>query len=209
MSEKTLIDLIEEILSGAYLYKKTDDTSHLVNIEESAMKLGERLGCSPVAAMCLAFILSEVSYGRLPTRTDIIQFLPVKIHLNERLNCLWELIELNLVLVFKPVRKPFRCFYMDQSIAEAIANNRVPNNKSENLFPENKSKIKLKPKPQSLDYEIHLSDQLVGIALLSAKEEYYDVYWRGKHVFTGDSIDDIKDWLNHEYVKGRLSSTQD
>lgn len=209
MKEKTIIQLIEEIVKFRQLYDETQDESHVLMMNDRASILSERLGCGNVAAICLAFILTEVAWGRMPTRADIMKLLPPRTTLVERLECLWELLDKKIVLTYKPARNPIRHFYIDQEIAEILVANRVPSAKHHALFPiEEYRKVTINASTGKNDYEILLEGMVIGFILMSATNQMYEVYWQGLLVHAAEELAGIVEWLNEAYDRGTLRSTQ-
>lgn len=209
MSEKTLIQLIDEIVHFGHHFEETHDKSHILMINDRASILGDRLGCSTPAAMCFAFILSEAAWGRLPARSDIMKFLPENTTMADRLECLWELLDKKLVQIYKPARSPIRQFYIDQEVAEKIVANRVPCTNNSLLFPAaNARKVCINASCSGKDYEILLEGSVVGFILMSAINETYEVYWKGLLVHAAEDLSSIVEWLNEAYDNGTLKSSQ-
>lgn len=209
MKNKTLIQLIDEICMEGHKYLESHDESHIFIMNDCASTLAERLGCSRVAAICFAFIMTEAAWGRMPTRNDIMKFLPVNTSTVERLECIWELRDKKFVLMYKPARNPIRHFYVDQEIAEKVVANRVPTTSQQSLFPiEEYRKVRLNASSGKNDYEILLEGKKIGFILMSASHETYEVYWQGLLVYEAEDLSSIVEWLNEAYENGTLKSTQ-
>jgi len=210
MKDKTLIELIEEICSFGNNYLDSNDESNILMQNDRASVLCERIGCSNVAAICFAFILVEAAWGRMPTRSDVMRFLPPKTSVTERLQCLWELLDKKLILMYKPARNPIRHFYIDQETAEKIVANRVPSAKHHALFPiEEYRKVTINASSGINDYEILVEGKVIGFILISASNSTYEVYWQGLLVHAAEELSIIVEWLNEAYSNGELKSTQD
>lgn len=209
MEDKTLIELIEEICSFGNNYLESDDESNILMLNDRASILAERMGCSNVAAICFAYILTEAAWGRMPTRSEIMKFLPPTTSIVERLECIWELLDKKLVMMYKPARNPIRQFYIDQDIAEKVVANRVPSTAKQSLFPiEEYRKVRINATSGKNDYEILLDGKVVGFILMSAENSSYEVYWLGLLVHSSEELSGIVEWLNEAYDNGTLKSSQ-
>lgn len=207
MKEKTLIEEIEEIVKFGHLYHESQDESHVLMMHDRASILSERMGCNSVAGICFAFILVEAAWGRMPTRNDVMRFLPPKTSVNERLKCLWELLDKKLILMYKPARNPIRHFYIDQEVAEKIVANRVPSVRNISLFPiEEYRKVRINATSGINDYEILVEGKVIGFILMSANNNTYEVYWQGLLVHAAEELSSIVEWLNEAYQSGVLKS---
>lgn len=210
MREKTLIELIEEIVKFGHLYHESQDESHVLMMHDRASILSERMGCNTVAAICFAFILVEAAWGRMPTRSDVMRFLPPKTSVTERLKCLWELLDKKLIQMYRPARNPVRHFFIDQEVAEKVVANRVPTTTHQSLFPiEEYRQVRINATSGQNDYEILVEGKVIGFILLSADNCTYEVYWLGQLVHQGIELSEIVEWLNEAYSNGELKSTQD
>lgn len=202
MREKTLIELIEDVVKFRQEYDDTQDESNILMLNDRAAILAERMDCSNMAAVCFAFILNEASWGRMPTRNDIMKFLPPRTQIVERLECIWELLDRKLIQIYKPARNPIRHFYIDQEIAEKIVANRIPVIKSVSLFhDEEDRKVRISATNDS-DFEIMLDGKVAGYILTSAHGNIYEVYWHGVLVYQGEELSGIVEWLNDAYENG-------
>jgi hypothetical protein len=167
------------------------------------------MGCSNVAAICFAFILFEAAWGRMPTRSDIMKFLPPSTSIVERLEGVWELLNKKLILVYKPMKNPIRHFYIDQDVAEKVVANRVPTTTHQSLFPiEEYRQVRINATSGQNDYEILLDGKVVGFIMMSADNCTYEVYWLGLLVHSSDEFSGIVEWLNEAYDNGTLKPSQ-
>jgi len=209
MKDKTLVELIEDILEASSQYEDTLDEAHILILNDRASVLSERMGCSNVAAICFAFILFEAAWGRMPTRSDIMKFLPPSTSIVERLEGVWELLNKKLILVYKPMKNPRRHFYIDQDVAEKVVANRVPTTTHQSLFPiEEYRQVRINATSGQNDYEILLDGKVVGFIMMSADNCTYEVYWLGLLVHSSDEFSGIVEWLNEAYDNGTLKPSQ-
>ena len=208
MKEKKLLESIEEIVAICEQYQLTGDEINIVNLQKSASALSDKLRCSITAAICFAFIFNEAAWGRMPSRSDIMKWLPRETSLEDRLRCVWELIDMDLVCIYRPHRNPIRQFYLDQGTAEAIVCNRLPDCLVKSSS-ENSSSSFIILRESGRDFDIMFKERRVGFVLKNPTEKNFDVFWGGELVYRGDKINEIVVWLNNAYERGILPQAQD
>lgn len=199
-----MMELIEDIKQAHQAYTDTGDQALLLIINDRGSVLAERLGCRTTAAICFAFIMIEASWGRMPTRSDLMKYLPPNTTITDRLSCIWNLIDLKLIEEYQPARDPRRHFFLSQDLCAQITMNISPSKiRNDSLFKETEQIIKL-VSVSEVDFKIIHDGKQVGYVLRSSIGNCLEVYWKGRLLFQSDQLNEIIEKLNGMLDKGSL-----
>lgn len=206
MKEKPLIELIEQIVTAR---KEFDDEGReycVRRMKAVAEALAQRLDLTVTAAMAFSYVFYEASWGRLPNREGVMNFLPPDTNMVNRLECIWKLLDKGLINAYRHARNPVRLFYVEQVVAEAVLANKPPIG-VQSLFKVNEHanrRITAVASEGGEDYLLMLDEMPQGYILRKSDETGYEAYWLGELVLEEDGLGAILEALNDLFEQGRL-----
>lgn len=210
MEEKPLIELIEQIVSARKEYEDGGRDSCLRQMESAAEELAQNLELSTTAAMAFSYVFYEASFGRLPNREAVTNFLIPDTNILNRLECIWMLLEKGLIKAHRQPRNPVRVFYVEQDVAKAILANKLPFGE-QTLFKDHEHtahSIIAVASESGEDFMLLFDDMQQGCILKKPEGKGYDTYWLGKLVLEEDDLGTIIDILNEMLKQNRLPMPQ-
>jgi hypothetical protein len=195
MQEKTIIELVEDIIQYSNEYAETKSDPVLLLIKDRASVLSERLNVNDTSALCFSYILWQASLGHTVTRSDVMRFLPPSTNIIERLQSLWRLLDAQLINSYFPNKIPTPHYFISQEVGVLICANKVPSFKSSTtLFPKINNRLQfIAKKPKSNDFLIMLDGKQIGFVLQKPCGKGFDVYHNGNLLFESESLNDVKE----------------
>jgi hypothetical protein len=210
VEKKPLIGLIEIIVTARKEFEDGGNESSVRRMEAAAEALALRLEVTTTAAMAFSYVFYEASWGRLPSREGVTNFLPPCTNMVNRLECLWVLLDKGLIKAYRPARNPVRLFYVEQEVAANTLANKSPSGE-QTLFKVNEHstrRITAVASEGGEDFLLMLDDIQKGYILKKPEGKGYDTYWLGKLVLEEDDIRTIIETLNEMLEQNRLPESQ-
>ncbi len=210
MKNKTLIELIEIIITVRKEFEDSGNESSSRRIKAAAEILAHRLELTTTAAIAFSFVFFEASWGRMPSREGVMDFLPPETSMVNRFECLWRLLDVGLVKSYKQIRSPVRIFYLEKNTAMKICSNISPL-ETPSLFKVNEKatgRITALASDGSDDYLLLIGEVQYGYILRKSDATGYEAFWLGELVLESENIDSVMESLNEMLDSGQLKYEQ-